>query len=549
MTNLTQHPAWLALQQHHEHIAHEHLRDWFAQDKTRFTQFSLQFAGILCDFSRNRIQSETLSLLLDLANAAGLQEKIDAIFDGHEINNTEKRAALHVALRNPNQSKTTVNGENISNLIHEERSKISQFVDQVLSREWRGASGMAIKHVVNIGIGGSYLGPLLCTQALKDSAIDELRFHFISTIDGDLLNDVLEQIEPETTLFIVSSKTFSTLETLTNARTVLDWMKTKLNADDVLSNHFIAVTAAKNKAIEFGIPEKNIFSMWDWVGGRYSVWSAIGLPLALMIGNQGFNEFLAGAHAMDEHFRHTEFSKNIPVILALISIWYINFFHTPAHAIIPYSYRLRSLVSYLQQAEMESNGKHIQRNADRVKHATCPVIFGEEGCIGQHAYHQLLHQGSSMIPVDFILLGKSAANLPVHHDALIASGLSQAQALMRGKTTAEAENELLAKQYSIEEAKFLAQHQTIPGNKPCNILFLDRLSPRNLGALLALYEHKIFVQGIIWNINSFDQWGVQLGKQLLPAILEQLQHHSTAHHTDSATEGLIHYFHELKRSS
>lgn len=544
MNNLTDHPTWHALHAHQQSIAQEHMRDWFTQDKERFAAFSLQIAGIFCDFSHNRLQTNTLDLLVALAKAANLSNHIDALFSGSLINNTEKRPALHMALRDSSQTTMTVNGQNISAAIQEQRVKIAQLVDEIHGQQWLGATGKPIKHIVNIGIGGSYLGPLLCTQALKDHAISDLQFHFISTIDGDLLKDVLALIDPETTLFIISSKTFTTLETLTNATSALNWMKSQL-ADKALTQHFVAVTANKEKAIEFGILEKNIFTMWDWVGGRYSVWSAIGLPLALQIGNDGFNQFLVGAHEMDVHFRTADFSNNLPVLLALIGVWYINFFGTTAQAIIPYSYRLRSLVSYLQQADMESNGKGVDRSANAITHATSPVIFGEEGCIGQHAYHQLLHQGQQLIPVDFIFVGKKGTT-SLHDDALVASGLSQAQALMRGKTMDEARAELIAKNYSALDADFLASHQTIAGNKPCNILFLDSLSPKNLGALLALYEHKIFVQGVIWGINSFDQWGVELGKQLLPNILQQLQNPSNHSTTDCATSGLIKHFQHLK---
>jgi glucose-6-phosphate isomerase len=414
-------------------------------------------------------------------------------------------------------------------------------VNKIQSQTWKGITGKPISHVVNIGIGGSYMGPMMCAHALKHFAMTSLQFHFIASIDKDHLDDILQQIDPDTTLFIISSKSFTTLETLTNAASVAAWMKQQFG-EKVMAHHFVAVTAAKDKAIAFGIPQENIFPLWDFVGGRYSIWSAIGLPLRLMIGNQQLADFLAGAYAMDQHFRHAEFAQNMPVILALLGVWYMNFFGTTAHAIIPYSHRLRYLVPYLQQADMESNGKSVNVAGQCINYATSPVLFGEEGVIGQHAYHQLLHQGQHLIPVDFILVGKGRSgtsqetrvnrnhdpqqNAPSHshHDILLASALSQAQALMHGKTYDEARHELLASHYTQQDANELAYHQIIPGNKPSNILLLERMTPSQLGALIALYEHKIFVQGTIWNINSFDQWGVELGKQLLPAILQHIRH-------------------------
>lgn len=542
MENITQLPEWQMLVQHQQETGNQHMRDLFAADKMRFNRFSLSCGEIFLDYSRNRINECTISLLSALAHAVGLSDKIENLFNGQPINATEKRPALHTALRDQTACPITVKGIDVKTLIAKMREDLAKFVSQITNKTWKGVTGKPIQHIVNVGIGGSHLGPMMCTQALKDYAHSDLQFHFISSVDKTGLLEVLQQIDPETSLFIVSSKTFSTIETLTNARTIAAWMKEKLG-ENAIKQHFVAITSAKQKALEFGIPEKQIFPLWDWVGGRYSVWSAIGLPLMLMIGIKQFNEFLAGAFAMDEHFRKQDFTKNMPVLLALLGVWYMNFYGTRVQAIIPYAHRLRYLIAYLQQAEMESNGKTTKLNGNQVEYATGPVIFGEEGCNGQHAYHQLLLQGQHLIPVDFILIGKAVACAnDVHQDILIASGLSQAQALMRGKSYKEARAELIALNYPEEEANYLAYHRAIPGNRPSNIIFLERLTPKNLGSLLALYEHKIFVQGAIWGINSFDQWGVELGKELLPNILRSVQGDLKEIHADPATAGMIGQF-------
>lgn len=474
------------------------MRDWFASDSTRFSRFSLQMEGLFLDYSRNRITDKTLQLLGELTHHHRLSQHIDALFSGQPVNTTENRPALHTALRDPHS-------QVMSDVIQPERARLYGFVNHIRQSKFR--------HIVNVGIGGSYMGPLLTTHALKEFATADLRFYFISCVDKTHLDEVLAQIDPETTLFILSSKSFTTFETLLNAKTLMHWMSEKLGKK-AAADHFVAVTAAKEKALALGITEKYIFPVWDWVGGRYSIWSAIGLPLMLMLGTQGFDEFLAGAYAMDQHFRHADADKNMPVLLALLSVWYTNFFGAKAQVIAPYSQRLRYLIPYLQQAEMESNGKMVNHQHEFVSCQTAPVIFGEAGCNAQHTYHQLLHQGTQLIPVDFILV-KNAKNSE-QDDVLFASGVSQAQALMQGELHQE-------------------PHRVLPGNRPSNILLLDKLTPRNLGALLALYEHKIFVQGILWNVNSFDQWGVELGKQLLPTILNQLE----GAQSDPAVSGLI----------
>jgi len=531
MKNLTEHREWQALAEHSHEMKHQHMRDWFSQDPQRFSRFSQKTGHLLLDYSRNLMNDQTITLLCDLANVVGLPRKIKALFEGEAVNSSENRPALHTALRDITHTPIFVDGENIAELITEAQEKMRQVVAQIHTHQWIGVTGKPIRHIVNIGIGGSYLGPMMCTQALKDFAVSDLQFHFISTIDQSHLQDVLQQIDPAATLFIISSKSFSTLETMTNAQAILTWMKDK-HGPHVLEQHFIAITAASDKAEALGIPQQNIFPLWDWVGGRYSIWSAIGLPLMLMIGPAHFDEFLAGAYEMDQHFRTADFAHNIPVILGLLSIWYINFFGVAAQAIAPYSYRLRHFVPYIQQAEMESNGKCVSAKGDRIHYPTGSVIFGEEGSNGQHAYHQLLHQGQHLIPIDFILIGKTETDNDNEQQAILfASGLSQAQALMQGRI-------------DISEP---SGHQMVPGNRPSNILFLDRVNPRNLGALLALYEHKIFVQGAIWDIVSFDQWGVELGKQLLPNILRCIQEEAWVEQADSATAGMIQHYKQVKR--
>lgn len=534
LTELTAYPALL---QHQKEIAPQRMRDWFATDSQRFQRYSLRVSGILLDYSRNRINDTTLALLFELAKQRSLADQIAALFRGDPINVSENRAVLHTALR----GNTTVT-QNIVDGVESSLAKMRQIVTAIRSGAWVGSSGKPIRHIVNIGIGGSHLGPQMALHALQDFATKTIECHFVSSIDSAHLQDVLSKIDSASTLFILSSKSFSTLETLTNANTIIDWLA-PATRETILQQQFIAVTAAPDKAQAFGIPAKHIIPFWDWVGGRYSVWSGVGLPLAIMIGNDHFAEFLAGARVMDEHFRTAPLSHNMPVLLALLGIWYINFFDSPAHAIIPYANRLRHLVSYLQQADMESNGKSVDRNGHCVHYRTGPVIFGEEGINGQHAYHQALHQGQLLIPADFILVANpTTAEYRRHHAITLASCISQATALMQGKTVDEALKELIESGISPDKAAQLAPHQVIAGNKPSNIIALSQLSPENLGALLALYEHKIFVQGIIWDINSFDQWGVELGKALLPTILARLENTDNSEHTvDSATTALTDY--------
>lgn len=545
MKNLTKLIAWQALSEHQQQIAPEHMRDWFDQDTGRFNQYCLEVGDLFLDYSRNRIDQQTIELLCELAHAIDLNKKIHDLCTGQTVNLSENRAAFHTALRDPAPTALTLNGANVAEQIAATKAQMRALTTSIHDQTWRGATGKPIAHVVNIGIGGSYLGPLFTTYALNDFAITPLQFHFIANVDKSHLDDVLQRIDPETTLFIISSKSFTTLETLTNARTIRDWMTTKIGSD--LTQHFIAITAATDKAIAFGIPSHHILPLWEWVGGRYSVWSAIGLPLMLMIGPAQFAEFLNGAHEMDQHFQQADFSQNMPVLMALLGIWYTNFFAAPAQAIVPYAHRLRYLIPYLQQAEMESNGKSLDQHGNGISHATSPVIFGEEGCNGQHTFHQLLHQGQQCIPVDFIFVATPSDKQDEHHHAILtASAISQANALMRGKTEAEANAELANSPLSPAEAAVRARHRTLPGNRPSNMLLLKRITPSSVGALLALYEHKIFVQGAIWGINSFDQWGVELGKELLPDILQQLLSESPS---TAATHGIIHQLNKVKAHS
>lgn len=550
MKLLTELAEWQALQTHQETIHHCHMQDWFNNDPERFARFSLRVGGLLLDYSKNRITHTTLNLLCELAKAVQLPEKIKALFAGEKVNYTEQRAALHTALRDTKIPPFFPDNKNINQDVQATLKKMHDFTEQVREKRWRGSTGKPIRDIVNIGIGGSHLGPLMATTALNDYADKGLRCHFISNIDSAHLNDVLHQIDAETTLFIVSSKSFTTLETMTNAKTLYSWLQNKLSPHSV-EPHFVAITARPERAREFGIAENNIFPLWDWVGGRYSVWSAIGLPLALMIGMPRFLEFLEGAHEMDQHFHQAELTENMPVILGLLGVWYINFFNASNLAIVPYSHHLHYFRPYLQQLDMESNGKHISAHGVPTPFATGPVILGEQGCNGQHAFHQLLHQGPFFIPVDFILIGKNSHSFSDHQDILVGSALSQAQALMRGKSFAEALAECLADGHTETEAALLAKHKSIPGNRPSNVLFLEKMTPRNLGLLLALYEHKIFVQSAIWNINPFDQWGVELGKQLLPRILADLNVAQAKHHSDhdASTRGLIQHYKNMRDPS
>jgi len=546
MKKLTELPDWQQLLSHFADMADCRLPDLFDADNARFKHYSMQAAGIFLDYSRNLINDTTLKHLRQLAETSDLSHKIKDLFSGAPLNTTEKRPALHSALRDPGDMPLLTTGQgDVRQLISHTQQRLQSLVKAIQSGKWRGITGKPIAHIVNVGIGGSHLGPMMTCQALKDFAVSPLRLHFLSSVDKSHLNDVWEQIDPETTVFIISSKSFSTIETLTNAKTIVSRMQA-LFGEKCVEQHFIAVTAVTAKARAFGIPEDHIFPLWDWVGGRYSIWSAIGLPLMLMIGNEQYEDFLSGAYEMDQHFKETSFEKNMPVILALLSIWYVNFFHSRAQAIVPYAYRLRSLVPYLQQAVMESNGKSVDLNGNPVDYMTSPIIFGEEGCNGQHTYHQLLHQGRQLVPVDFIMVGSTVKNdFDDHQFTLLASALSQAQALLKGKSREEAAATLSRQNET--EIDLLAAHQAIPGNRPSNMLFISEITPKTLGALIALYEHKIFVESVIWGINPFDQWGVELGKQLLPDIVNSLQT-DNVFSNDTASYGMIEHIKKMQRT-
>ncbi len=537
--NITESNAWQTLITHYETVKTNQLRDLFTQDPQRFNQFSLTADEILLDYSKNRINAETMQLLNQLAHNVDLENHINALFSGSEINSTEHRPALHTALRDQTHTPILVNGKNIQIEIQKTLEQLRLFSEAIRNKTWLGFTGKPIKDIVNIGIGGSDLGPLLATEALAPYATTDLNCHFVSTVDGTQIKSILQKLNPETTLFIISSKSFNTQETLTNALFAKQWLFAS-TAD--LSKHMVAVTAEINKAMAFGINTQNIFPIWPWVGGRYSVWSAVGLPVILMIGMDNFTQFLSGAYQMDNHFRHAPLDKNMPVILALLGIWYINFFGTHSLAVLPYDYSLRRLVDYLQQLEMESNGKSVNHAGHPITHATAPVIWGQSGTNGQHAFHQLLYQGPSFIPVDFIVACRHSHGLNQHHTLLFANCLSQSQALMQGKPYEMALQECLNAGLSQQDAQWLAKHKTIDGNRPSNTIVLSQLTPHNLGSLIALYEHKIFVQGVIWGINSFDQWGVELGKQLTEKILPMMNKQQNNNVIDASTQGLINLF-------
>lgn len=534
-------PAWRQLVAHQSTIAGLHLRDLFAADTQRFQRFSRQFEDLLVDFSKNRLTGETLSLLLDLARQARLADWIERLFTGEAINHTEHRAVLHVALRNRSNTPILVNGQDVMPEVNRVLEQIRRFTDQVRSGAWRGHTGQRIRTVVNVGIGGSDLGPKMVCEALAPYGDPDLRMHFVSSVDGAHISHVLAECDPETTLFIIASKTFTTQETMTNAHTARDWFLAAMKDEAAIARHFVAVSTNAEKVRAFGIDTANMFGFWDWVGGRYSLWSAIGLSIAVYVGMDQFEELLAGAHAMDRHFRETPFEDNLPVILAMIGVWYANFFGAESHTMLIYDEYLRSLPAYLQQLDMESNGKSVDREGQPVTVSTGPIIWGGLGSNGQHAFYQLLHQGTRLIPADFLAPVNSQNPTGDHHPILLANCLAQAEALMMGKTEEQARAELQAQGLQGAELEALLPYKVFAGNRPSNAIFYRRLTPRTLGSLIALYEHRVFVQGVIWNINSFDQWGVELGKQLANAILPELKGERPAGQHDASTLGLMNY--------
>ncbi|MFB2648273.1 glucose-6-phosphate isomerase [Shewanella mangrovisoli] len=544
MTILTQSTTWQALAAHSQQIPH--MRELFAGDPARFSNMSLSTCGLFLDYSKNRATPETLNLLLTLAQEAKLDAKIKAMFAGDIINTTEKRAVLHTALRSTAEQTIIAEGQDIVPEVQQTLNKMQQFVTSVTSGQWKGFTGKAITDIVSIGIGGSFLGPKIVSQALRPYWITGLNCHFVANVDGTSISEKLKLLDPETTLFIMSSKSFGTQETLTNTLTAKAWFLAKGGSQSDVAKHFVAVTSNVAKATDFGIDADNIFPMWDWVGGRYSLWSAIGLPIALLIGMDNFRSLLKGAHQMDTHFANAPLAENMPVIMGLFSLWYGNFFNAQSHVVLTYDHYLRGLPAYFQQLDMESNGKSVTLNGTHVDYSTGPVIWGGEGTNGQHAYHQLLHQGTALIPADFIMPLQSHNPIGEHHDQLASNCFGQTQALMQGRTLDEALAELSKSNLSDEEKLLIAKHKVMPGNKPSNTLLMDKLTPETLGALIALYEHRTFVQGAIWDINSFDQWGVELGKSLGNDVLARIGAEQDATALDASSNGLINLYRQGK---
>lgn len=527
-------PHWKKLVNHAALMRDVEMRQLFDEDPNRFNKFSIQSNPILVDFSKNRIIEQTLKLLVKLAEAADIESWRDKMFAGEIINNTEKRAVLHTALRHPG-------GTHVSKEVDLELEKMERLCNKLHHGQWLSYKDTPLKEVVVIGIGGSYLGPKLACEALTEFTQQDVNVHFVANVDAHLLEEVLNKVAPEETLFIVISKSFSTQETTANAETAAQWLREKSGIRRSVRKQFVAITSNIEAAKSFGIDSDHILGMWDWVGGRYSLWSSVGFPLALQIGMQNFRGLLTGAYAMDKHFKTAALDQNLPVIMGLLGIWYINFLHMRYHAVLPYDHRLRSLPGYLQQLDMESNGKSVTREGERTVYSTGPIIFGEAGTNGQHAFHQLLHQGAPVVPCDFIGFSKASHEHKSHHDILLANMLAQSQAMMMGRTKKETIELLASQNITGNMVKELAPHMTFPGNRPSNTIMCESLTPMTLGALLALYEHKVFVQGIIWNINSFDQMGVELGKTLTNKILPVLQSDKDLSSADCSTQSLIEY--------
>jgi len=546
MPKLTRLPAWQALQEHYREVAGLHMRELFAADPQRFERFSLRWEDFLFDYSKNRITDRTMSLLCDLARQADVEEGIRRMFAGEKINTTEGRAVLHVALRNRSDRPIMVDGADVMPAVGRVLRQMGDLVERVRSGQWRGCSGESITDIVNIGIGGSDLGPYMVCEALKPYARPDLRVHFVSNVDASHLAEVLKKVAPETTLFLIASKTFTTQETMTNARSARQWFLEGAGRDAPIEKHFVAMSTNAEKVREFGIAAENMFEFWDWVGGRYSLWSAIGLSIALYVGMERFLELLTGAHRLDEHFRTAPIESNLPVIMALLGIWYIDFFGAESHAVLPYDQYLHRFPAYLQQADMESNGKRVTRDGAPVDYATGPVLWGEPGTNGQHAFYQLIHQGTRLVPADFIAPARSHNPIGEHHAILLSNFFAQTEALMMGKTADEVRREMQQAGAGEAEIERLLPHRIFPGNRPTNAILCRQLTPGALGSLIALYEHKIFVQGLIWGVNSFDQWGVELGKQLAQAILPELTGPQPMVGHDSSTNGLINVFKKMR---
>jgi len=535
--------AWQQLQNHFAAMQTVSMKEMFANDTERAEKFHIQWNEFLVDYSKNKINQETMSLLLDLASEVNLKQAIAKYFEGDVINQTENRAVLHTALRSPETASVLVDGKNIIPEVFEVKQAIKSFSNQIISGERKGYTGKPFTDIVNIGIGGSDLGPAMVVEGLQFYK-NHLNVHFVSNIDGDHVNEIIKKINPETTLFVIVSKTFTTQETLTNSETIREWFLKSASQEDV-AKHFVAVSTNIQRVTEFGIDPNNVFPMWDWVGGRFSLWSAVGLSVSLAVGFDNFDKLLKGANEMDDHFKTTDFDKNIPVILALLSIWYNNFFGAESEAMIPYTQYLQKLAPYLQQGIMESNGKSIGRDGKPVNYQTGTIIWGEPGTNSQHAFFQLIHQGTKLIPTDFIGFIQPLYGNQDHHEKLMSNFFAQTEALLHGKTEAQVASEFEKQGLSSEKAAFLLPFKVFSGNKPTNTLLIQKLTPETLGSLVALYEHKIFVQGVIWNIFSYDQWGVELGKQLANSILEEIQTGTVKNH-DSSTTFLLKSFLKTK---
>ncbi|MEZ4797102.1 MAG: glucose-6-phosphate isomerase [Flavobacteriaceae bacterium] len=540
--NPTQTNAWTKLSNHYQEIKDFHLKQWFSEDKKRAERFTIKWEDFYFDYSKNRINSETIKILKELTQEVDLKDAISKYFSGDIINETENRAVSHTALRLPKDAKLIIDGKNVVNEINAVKSKIEDFTNDIISGKKKGSTEKTFTDVVNIGIGGSDLGPAMVVDALQFYK-NHLNTHFVSNVDGDHVNEVIKKLNPETTLFVIVSKTFTTQETITNATTIRNWFLKHLK-EDAIAKHFVAVSTNIEKVKEFGIDENNIFPMWNWVGGRFSLWSAVGLSISLSVGYSNFESLLEGAHQMDEHFKNEPFEKNIPVIMACIGVWYNNFFEAETEAVIPYTQYLNQFATYLQQAIMESNGKSIDRNGDVVNYQTSTIVWGEPGTNSQHAFFQLLHQGTKIIPADFIAFAKSLHGNKEHQDKLMSNFFAQTEALMNGKTKEEVIKELKTESISETQKAQLLNYKVFKGNRPTNTILINKLTPESLGKLIALYEHKIFVQGIIWNIYSYDQFGVELGKQLAGNILKDFNTSQIQEH-DSSTRSLIN---EYKKS-
>ncbi|HVO84612.1 MAG TPA: glucose-6-phosphate isomerase [Syntrophobacteria bacterium] len=544
--NPTKTSSWRRLAAHFDQIKNVHMRELFAADPGRFAKLSLRFGDILVDYSKNRITEDTLRLLLGLAEEVGLKEAIDKMFAGDRINETEGRAVLHVALRNRANTPIIEDGRDVMPEVNRVLDKIKHFSEQIISGRWRGYAGKRISDIVNIGIGGSDLGPVMATECLRPFAKEGLSVHFVSNVDGTHIVETLRRLAPETTLFMIASKTFTTQETMTNAFSAREWFLKHAKDEKHVAKHFVAISTNIEKVEAFGIDRDNMFVFWDWVGGRYSLWSAIGLSIACSVGFENFAELLQGAFAMDQHFRNTPFEQNIPVLLGLIGIWYTNFFTAETEAILPYDQYMHRFPAYFQQGNMESNGKSVDRSGERVTYQTGPVIWGEPGTNGQHAFYQLIHQGTKLIPADFLAPAISHNPIGAHHSILLSNFFAQTEALMMGKTKAEVIEDLTKEGKTAAEIEHLWPYRVFEGNRPTNSILFRKLTPRVLGSLIAMYEHKIFTQGVIWDIFSFDQWGVELGKQLAKKILPELADDKPVSSHDASTNGLINAFKEMR---